>query len=80
MWHKTNVLRISCDYMDVDERKETTLINGGCVAKDIKIQDNYSSWIVEGAKSLMSTIFFCVLGVFCLFVGLLCLMFAFQLS
>jgi hypothetical protein len=29
--------------MDVDERKETTLINGGCVAKDIKIQDNYSS-------------------------------------
>jgi hypothetical protein len=32
-----------CEYMDVDERKETTLINDGCVAKDIKIHDNCSS-------------------------------------
>ncbi len=31
------VLRTFYEYMDVDERKETTLINDGCVAKDIKI-------------------------------------------
>jgi hypothetical protein len=37
------MLRTFCEYMDVDERKESTLINDGCVAKDIKIWDSYSS-------------------------------------
>jgi hypothetical protein len=69
-----------CEYMDVDERKETTLINDGCVANNIKIHDNCSSWIVDGVKNLMSTILFCVFNVFCLFIGLFCLMFALQLS
>jgi hypothetical protein len=66
--------------MDVDERKEATLINDRCVAKNVNIENNCSSWIVEGAKSQMSTILLCVLGVFCLFVGLLCLMFTLQLN
>ncbi len=49
--------------------------NSEWVADDDKIQSDYSSSQIEDTESLMSWVLFCVLGVFCLFAGLSCLMF-----
>lgn len=50
--------------------------NSEWVADDDKIQSDYSSSQIEDTESLMSWVLFCVLGVFCLFAGLLHLIFA----
>lgn len=49
--------------------------NSRWVADDDKIRSHYSSSRIEDTESLISCVLFCVLGVFCLFAGLLCFMF-----
>jgi hypothetical protein len=68
MWCDTKLMsNIFYEYVDVDERKKTTLIHDG-----IRRQDTAQLFIMKFLGCRKSNIYFLFLclGVFCLFVGL----------